>query len=111
MVLDISANIYFSWITGHLDWSEIDEEIFGGATSEVYRETLHCDECLTLDHVHAKCPYKKSNTNKNSRGPLSPRGPGTHSPRRMDIVEQALANPEKSTRRPAEGLQLKFAFG
>ena len=36
---------------------------------------------------------------------------GAVSPRRMDVIEQALANPEKSARRPAEGLQLKFAFG
>ena len=54
------------------DWSEIDEELFGGATSEVFRQSLHCDECLTQDHVKNKCPYKTSNQNNGRpRGPLS----------------------------------------
>ena len=94
------------------DWSDIDNEIFGGATSEVFRQSLHCDECLTAEHVKTKCPYRKSNTN-NGRPSLTAntRQDGATSPRRMDCIEQALANPEKSARRPSEGLQLKFAFG
>lgn len=94
------------------DWSDINDEIFGGATSEVFRQTLHCDECLTADHVKTKCPFRKSNTD-NGRLSLTTfaRPEGATSPRRMDCIEQALANPEKSARRPNEGLQLKFAFG
>lgn len=96
---------------GETDWSYIDEEVFAGATSAKYRETLNCEDCLTLQHPSGKCPFRSAITGHYFMGSRSPRGDGAISPRRNERVELALANPEKSAKKPSEGLQLKFAFG
>ena len=97
---------------GVKDWSTIDEQIFKAAISESYRQTLSCEECLTQDHSISKCPFNiplfKNSKGKNGASPDKERA---QSPRRIEQIEQALANPEKSAKRPSEGLQLKFAFG
>lgn len=85
--------------------------MFAGATSAKYRETLNCEDCLTLQHPSGKCPFRSAITGHYFMGSRSPRGDGAISPRRNERVELALANPEKSAKKPSEGLQLKFAFG
>lgn len=81
--------------------------MFRGANSDAYRETLQCAECLTIEHSASRCPYRRSSLTNNK----SPGGDRPPSPRRVEQIEQALANPEKSAKKPTEGLQLKFAFG
>ncbi|XP_065657214.1 echinoderm microtubule-associated protein-like 6 [Hydra vulgaris] len=106
-------------IKGNTDWSSIEEEMFSGAASEKFRLTMHCVDCLTNNHLNVKCPFQ-TNTLVKNQPPAKNQLPArvtpqkleiTESPQRNDQIEKALANPEKSARKPQEGLQLKYAFG
>ena len=84
--------------------------MYAGATSAKFRDSLQCEDCLTIEHYDTKCPFRGNIASPETKT-LSPRGDGVISPRRNERIDQALANPEKSAKKPSEGIQLKYAFG
>ena len=99
------------------DWSVVSQEIYAGSISVKYRETMKCIDCLSNQHAEKKCPFVISKGKRRSGGSVGGLDITTKSidrsisPRRNERIEQALANPEKTAKRPNEGLNLKFAFG
>ncbi|XP_065069605.1 echinoderm microtubule-associated protein-like 6 [Rhopilema esculentum] len=88
------------------DWSIIDRDLYGAASSERVREGFSCVPCLSNEHVLRKCPFgegaKKGYPVIDLNGTIASNN---------EAMERALANPEKLLKKPNDGLKLKFAFG